>query len=61
MSYSEEETKKYLEQHGKTWDDFVDWMTGQSVDYKDGKYYYHEYDVEGFCSGNHHLLNGGYI
>lgn len=47
-----EEAKKTIEDAGKTWKDFMEWMFGQTVGVDDnGETIWYKHDVERFIQG----------
>jgi hypothetical protein len=48
----EEEVKKLLKSHNKTWKGFKEWMKGQTVGVNpDGSIIYYSWDVERYLEG----------
>ena len=47
----EAEVRKLLEANNKTWEEFLDWMCGQTVGEKDGETDWYDWDVERFIAG----------
>lgn len=47
---SEPEVRKLLSEHGRSWDDFLAWMWGQTFGINDdGSHDYYDHDVMKFC------------
>jgi hypothetical protein len=56
---TEQQAKTRINQSGKNWDDFLEWMNGQTLGLNpDGTTDYYEYDVETFCANRSPMGHG---
>jgi NOL1/NOP2/fmu family ribosome biogenesis protein len=56
---TESEAKKTIREAGKSWQDFLEWMRGQTVGMApDGTTDWYPYDVNRFCRGSGPMSHG---
>ena len=56
---TEQEVKIRLKDSDKTWEEFLDWMIGQTVGMnEDGSTNWYEYDVDRFMRGRSPMSHG---
>lgn len=46
--YTEQEVREHLEEHGQTWEDFTEFIAGQTCPMVDGEFCYYREDVGRF-------------